>query len=355
MSINVRLTGLVPIAVFVLAIAGCDSPLDVDQTGKEEVIASAPQPETFTVVRTRVATIYEAPGTVVAPQSFVVTSTINGFIHDIVVKEGEKIEANALLVRIDPAKVKQAIAQAQASVSSAAAEFEDADDDVRKYRELVKENAISEERLRKARLRQKKARANLEEARAALQAHQSDLGYTNIRSPVEALVVERFKSVGDLSSPGTPILRLESLTNREFETWAPESLLSHLAEGAQVIITLDALHQRVKGTITHIVDSSDPVTRTAKVKIALPADVDLMPGLFGHVAFVTGYREQITVPGSAIVTRAGVQGVYVLQADGDSRFISARLGARVGEQRVVLAGLRVSDRVLVHPPRSPFN
>ncbi len=355
MSIKVWLMRMVSIAVSVLAIAGCDSPRDVGQTGKEEAVALAPQPETFTVARMRIPTIYEASGTVVAPQNFVVTSTINGFIQGIEVKEGDKVEAGALLVRIDPAKVNQAIAQAQASVSSAAAELEDADDDVRKYRELLKENAISEERLRKARLRQKKARANLEEARAGWQAHQSDLGYTNIRSPVEALVVERLKSAGDLSSPGTPILRLESLTNREFETWVPESVLGHLVEGAQVIITLNALHQRVKGTITHIVDSSDPVTRTAKVKIALPADVDLMPGLFGHVAFVTGYREKITVPESAIVTRAGVQGAYVLQADGDSRFVSARLGARVGEQRVVLAGLRESDRVLVHPPRSPFD
>ena len=353
MRSNRRLNGLSMVAVFVLAMAGCDSPVEVDPADKAPVV-DALQTETVAVVRTRVPRVYKASGTVVAPQSFVVTSTINGFIKHIAVKEGDKVEADALLVQIDPAKVDQAIAQARAAVRSAAAELEDADDDVRKYRELLKENAISEERLRKARLRQKKARASLAEARAGLQAHQSDLGYTTLRSPVEALVVERLKSVGDLSSPGTPILRLESLARREFETWVPESVLGHLEEGTPVAITLDALPRNVEGRITHIVNSSDPITRTAKVKIALPADKDLMPGLFGHVAFVTGYREQLTIPESAIVTRAGVLGVYLLQADGGTRFISVRKGAQVGDQRIILAGLRESDHVLAKPPRSPF-
>jgi len=354
MSINRRLNSLTLTTVFVLAIAGCDSPVEVNPADKTPV-APTLQTEAVAVVRTRIPRIYKASGTVVAPQHFVVTSTINGFIENIAVKEGDKVEADTLLVQIDPTKVNQAIAQARAAVRSAAAELEDADDDVHKYRELLKEKAISEERLRKARLRQKKARASLAEARAGLQAHQSDLGYTHIRSPVEALVVERLKSVGDLSSPGTPILRLESLARREFETWVPESLLQHLVEGAQVDITLDALHRLVKGTITHIVDSSDPVTRTAKVKIALPADKDLMPGLFGHVVFVTGYREQLTIPESAIVIRAGVQGVYLLRSNGGTRFISVRAGAQVGDQRVILAGLRESDHVLAKPARSPFD
>ncbi len=354
MSVNRRLNGLIRVAVCMLMMTGCDAPPDVGQPGKTPP-ASAQKLETVTVARARIATIYKASGTVVAPQSFVVTSTINGFIEDIAVKEGEKVEADGLLVQIDPAKVDQAIARAQATVRAAAAELEDADDDVRKFRELLKERAISEERLRKARLRQKKARAALEEARAGLQAHQSDLDYTNIRSPVKALVVERLQSVGDLSSPGTPILRLESLTNREFETWVPESVLGHLEVGMSVEITLDALQEHVTGTITHIVDSSDPITRTAKVKIALPSDTELMPGLFGHVAFVTGYREQLTVPESAIVSRAGVQGVYVVQADGGTGFVSVRSGAPAGEQRVILAGLRESDRVLINPARSPFD
>jgi len=70
---------------------------------------------------------------------------------------------------------------------------------------------------------------------------------------------------------------------------------------------------------------------------------------------VTGYREQLTIPESAIVTRAGVLGVYLLQADGGTRFVSVQTGAQVGDQQVILAGLRESDRVLAKPPRSPFD
>ena len=97
MNINRRLNGLTLTTVFVLAIAGCDAPVEVDPADKTPAALTL-QTETVAVVRTRIPRIYKASGTVVAPQSFVVTSTINGFIKDIAVKEGDKVEADALLV-----------------------------------------------------------------------------------------------------------------------------------------------------------------------------------------------------------------------------------------------------------------
>ena len=306
------------------------------------------------VEQTEVPRVYVSPGSIVSSQEFMVTSNISGFIQAIAVREGDRVEAGDLLVRIDPSKVERAIAQGEASVAAAQAELEDANDDVRKYRTLVESESISDERLRKGVLRQKRARAELRKAEAELQAQRTDLDYIDIKSPTKAQVAKRLMSVGDLSLPGNPILQLESLQTIEFETHVPESVLIQLQRGQPVIIQLDGLRREVAGEIAAIVQSQDPVTRSGKVKVLLSGITDVMPGMFGRANFIMGKDTYLTVPESSLVTRAGVEGIFVIKDDA-ARFVSVRTGARWEDRRIIHAGLRPDDRVLSDPPRPAFD
>jgi RND family efflux transporter MFP subunit len=307
------------------------------------------------VEQTEIPRVYVSPGSIVPSQEFMVTSTISGFIQEIAVREGDRIEAGDLLVRIDPSKVKRAIAQAEATVDAARAELEDANDDVRKYRVLVESESISDERLRKAVLRQKRTRAELRKAEAELQSQRVDLGYIEIRSPATAQVAKRIMSVGDLSLPGNPILHLESLQGIEFVTHVPETILIQLQSGQPVSIQLDGLQREVTGEITAIVQSQDPVTRSGKVKVLLSGLTDVMPGMFGRASFITGADTWLTVPESSLVTRAGVEGVFIITQGDAVRFVSVRTGALRGYRRIIHAGLRPEDRVLPDPPQPAFD
>ena len=212
------LTAIVISLLTATIVTGCDDPdtgANIQATNLTGNLKSIP------VEMTGIPRVYVSPGSIVTSQEFMVTSNISGFVQEIAVREGDRIEVGDLLVRLDSSKVKRAIAQAEATVAAARAELEDANDDVRKYRVLVESESISDERLRKAVLRQKRARAELRKAEAELQAQRADLDYIEIRSPARAQVAKRLMSVGDLSLPGNQILHLESLQAIEFETYVP--------------------------------------------------------------------------------------------------------------------------------------
>jgi RND family efflux transporter MFP subunit len=220
---------------------------------------------------------------------------------------------------------------------------------------LVASESISDERLRKAVLRQKRARANLRKAEAELQAQRVDLDYIEIRSPATAQVAKRLMSVGDLSLPGNPILHLESLQGIEFETYVPETILLQLQSGQSVSIQLDGLQREIEGEITAIVQSQDPVTRSGKVKVLMSGLTDVMPGMFGRASFITGTDTWLTVPDSSVVNRAGVEGVFIITPGDTVRFVSVSTGALWGDRRIIRAGLRPEDRILPDPPKSAFD
>ena len=339
-------------AITVMIITGCHDP---DAGANNQTTSNTADPQGVPVEQTEIPRVYVSPGSIVPSQEFRVTSTISGFIQEIAVREGDRIEAGDLLVRIDPSKVKRAIAQAEATLAAARAELEDANDDVRKYRVLVESESISDERLRKAVLRQKRTRAELRKAEAELQSQRVDLDYIEIRSPATAQVAKRLMSVGDLSLPGNPILHLESLQGIEFVTHVPETILIQLQSGQPVSIQLDGLQREVAGEITAIVQSQDPVTRSGKVKVLLSGLTDVMPGMFGRASFITGTDTLLTVPESSLVTRAGVEGVFIITQGDAVRFVSVRTGARWGDRRIIRAGLRPEDRVLSDPPQAAFD
>ena len=340
------------LAITVAITPGCHD-ADIDNSNQTTIRTNSPQG--VPLEQTEIPRVYVSPGSIVSSQEFMVTSNISGFIQEIAVREGDRIEAGDLLVRIDPSKVKRAIAQAEAMVAAARAELEDANDDVRKYRVLVESESISDERLRKAVLRQKRTRAELRKVEAELQAQRADLDYIEIKSPAKAQVAERIMSVGDLSLPGNPILHLESLQGIEFETYVPEKILMQLQPGQPVSIQLDGLQREVEGQITAIVQSQDPITRSGKVKVLLSGLTDVMPGMFGRASFVTGSDTYMTVPESSLVTRAGVEGVFIITSSNDARFVSVHTGARRGDRRIIHAGLRPEDHVLTDPPQPAFD
>jgi len=340
------------LAITVTIITGCHDP---DTETNSQTTSPADNPQGVPVEQTEIPRVYVSPGSIVPSQEFRVTSTISGFIQEIAVREGDRIETGDLLVRIDPSKVQRAIAQAEAAVTAARAELEDANEDVRKFRILVESESISDERLRKAVLRQKRSRAELRKAEAELQAQRVDLDYIEIRSPARAQVAKRLMSVGDLSLPGNPILHLESLQGIEFETHVPEAILLKLQSGQPVTIQLDGLQREIDGQISAIVQSQDPVTRSGKVKILLSGLTDVMPGMFGRASFITGSDSWLTVPESSLVNRAGVEGVFIITPGNDARFVSVRTGAGWGDRRIIRAGLRAEDHILPDPPQPAFD
>lgn len=328
-------------------VAGCqESPSSDSQP------TSAPTIHNVTLHRIQVATrprVFKVPGSVVPAQRLQVTSRISGFIDRIHVDEGDLVEVGSALVDIDDRQLEAGIRAAEASLESAKADLADAEGDVERFQSLARKQVLSEDQLRDARVRRAVASAQVEKMRAELDAHREDRRYARVVSPVRAQVRERLRDPGDLITAGDPVLYLDVLGAMEFEVFVPASRLDSVSSGQPVQIWLDRTDDPVEATLISVIRSADAKTRRYKVRIALPDDPRIAPGQFGSAVLRIGDDNVTIVPESAVVSRAGVDGVFLVDGDETIRFRSVRLGRRWGSEREVLAGLASGSQVVMKP------
>ena len=331
-------THMAPLALYAL-LTGCgkapEAPTQIDaKTWNLPVMtASASAPVEYTTV-----------GSVVSDQRVEVASRLSGYIREIQVQEGERVRRGQVLARLDAADVEGGIRQTRAAQGAAEAAFRDAQTDLERFERLFERGSVSENEMRKVRLKFDAAREALNQARAGLDTALAQRAYAEITSPVAGTVVARLKRAGDLAVPGMPLLTVESGRGLLFETFVAEGQIAAMAEGKPAVVSIDSLPAPLKGTVTRVVPSGDPVTRSYQVKIALPETVGLMPGMFGRAVFTVGESPSPVVPRRALAERGGLTGVFVLDGEGRARFRWLRTGREWPDRVEVSAGLAADER-----------
>lgn len=290
---------------------------------------------------------YTAVGSVVSDRRIDVSSRMSGHIREILVSEGDRVLRGQVLARIDAADVDGAIRQGRAAVGAADAVFRDAQIDLDRFQRLYERGSVSENELRKIRLKHDATRESLNQARAVLDTALAQRAYVEITSPEEGVVVARLKRAGDLAVPGVLLLTIESGHNLLFETFVSEGRVSAISPGNPVRVKIDALAEALNGTVVRVVPSGDPVTRSYQVKIALPETVGLMPGMFGRTRFTLGENKSPVIPSRALVERGGLRGVFVVDGEDRARFRWLRTGREWRDRIEVTAGLQAGERLVV--------
>lgn len=172
-------------------------------------------------------------------------------------------------------------------------------------------------------------------------------GYSRVVAPFAGVVVKRFVDPGDLAWPGRPLFRLMAPEDMQLEAHVREGLAGRAQVGQQVRVTIDALDKTFTGTVREVVPSADPASRTFAVKVALPADPRLLPGMFGRLDIPVATRRAVVVPTAAVRTLGQLTLVRV-KDDGGWQLRAVRLGEPAGADAVeVLAGLRPGETIEV--------
>jgi len=337
---------LVVLIALSLFISGCGGEGNGElATNKSEILA-------FTSTRVQSAKLainYATTGTVISDQRVDVASRATGYIQKILVHEGDTVVKGQLLIELDGADVEGAIRQVQASVNKARSALKDAQTDLQRFQALFERGSVSENQLRKITLQRDVAQDSLNEAKAIFQTTRSQRQYTRISSPVSGVVVVRHKRDGDLAAPAMPLLTLESSKGLLFETYVSEGKIKHIKQGDKVDVAIDALNASIQGTVARIVLSGDPVTRKSRIKISLLEHAQLLPGMFGRATFKLGSRESVVIERDSMVSRAGLEGVFVVDESNRVHFRWLRMGKAIGEKLEVLVGLKVGEQIVLQP------
>ncbi len=327
-----------------LALAGCKG----REPGQQAQSAAATvRAAVATVGLSRIPVASVNPGTVISAHQVQVASRLMGYIRELNVQEGEAVKAGQLLFTIDPTDIRGQMNQARAGLAQAEAALADAQADYERFSALYKDESIPKQQFDKVTLQYRVAQSQVAAARAGLATATAQLRYAEVRAPLDGVVLQKMAAAGDLAAPGRPVLVLEDPRRLQVQTTVSGETFARIKPGDTVPVSLDGQPQPVEARVARIVPAADPVTHTYTVKLDLPPLAGLRSGTFARVSFPLGSRDALRVPKSAVLQRAGITGVFVVDGQGVARYRMVRTGAEADGQVEIQAGLNPGERVVI--------
>jgi HlyD family secretion protein len=270
-----------------------------------------------------------ATGTLNPVVSVQVSSQISGQIREILVDFNSTVTAGQLIAQIAPETYEHRVRQAEADLEAARAtvavqqaeiyrakvNLADAERDYARKQTLVAKNFISPAELdkvlttmeaAKAQTRVVEAQANnstalVKQRQAQLGQAKVDLGRTEIRAPVDGIVIKRSVEPGQtvaasLQAPEMFMIA-RNLTDMQVETAIDEADVGRLKVGQEATFTVDAFPgKRFKGTVNQVRKSAQVVSNVVTYVVVVSAanpELTLLPGMTANVRIVTAQKDKV--------------------------------------------------------------
>ncbi len=295
-----------------------------------------------------------------ATKSVEVRPQVSGQIVGIHFTDGQFVRAGAPLFTIDARSYRAALAQAQAEIARASSALSLSRSNLGRAQRLIAEDAVAATEIDRLQAEVRNQEASLAAARATVSARSIDVGFTTVRAPISGRISDRRIDAGNLVSGGdgaaaTLLTTINAVDPVYFEFSGSEALYlktqrEGLSKGTQVDIRLaDEPDYRWHGRLDFTDNGLDPSSGTIRARAIVDNGQGILtPGLFGRMRLATGgTRAVLLVPDSAIATDQTRKQVLVVATDGTVSARTVELGPQVGDLRVIEAGLKPTDRVII--------
>lgn len=297
---------------------------------------------------------YSVDGLVEATRQSTVSAQISGRIKEINFDVGSRVNKGQVILRIDERETAQALAGSNAQVLQAQATLQNAKANYERSSQLFEQKFISQSALDKAQAEYQVARAQAAASEAG--AGQAGLAhaYSVVVAPYSGIVAARLVEVGEMVTPGKPMMVGFDPEGMRVVASVPQYKLSEIGLRPRVMVEAPSLNRWIKAVSTTIQPLADARTHSTQVRVYLPAnEVGIYPGMFVRAHFVVGKTNKLVIPGSAVMHRSEVVAVYVVDEKGAARLRQVRLGEKTADGSVeVLAGLNPEEKVALDPVRA---
>ena len=307
-----------------LAVAGC---------GKKHDSARGSTPAVDVSVQTIEAKPHVASEEVVATVNSklrsVIESKVSGRIDKMLVTPGQKVKEGDLLAALDVREIR-------AKLDQATPVREQAEKDLKRFTDLLAKRVITQQEFEAA---ESKARV----ARAAVTEAETMLGYAKVTAPFEGVISRKLADVGDLATPGKPLVEMEDPAALRLEAAVPESIIDRIALGSKLGVRIGA--NELEGVVREISPTADPNSRTLLVKLDLPATPGLRTGQFGRVAVPVAETSVLRVPASAVIRRGQMELVFI--RDGNvARLRIVKTGKPIAGEIEIVSGVNAGEQII---------
>lgn len=303
---------------------------------------------------------YSADATIEAVRDSRLASQVPGRIVALTVKAGDRVQAGQVLVQLDQTAAAQQVSGSQAQLAQAQAMLASAKGDYERAQHLYKKEYLSKAALDHAQAQYRAVEAQARALSAQASGMSVQAGYYTVRAPYAGWVSQVNVSVGDMASPGVPLLSMYDPAALRLTVQVPESVASQLDVSRPASIDLPnepAGARQQAGLRTTVLPALDAGTHSATVRVELSQQAPgVMPGQFARVSLPLKVaadgaqsRGRLMVPSASVVERGELTAVYVLTPQGEARLRQVRLGRSLGAQTEVLSGLQPGEKVAVDP------
>jgi multidrug efflux system membrane fusion protein len=294
-------------------------------------------------------------------------------------REGALVNKGDLLITIDPAPYAADVERASAQVVAAQARQAFTRSEAERAQRLLDEKAIAQREHDERSNALREADANLRASQAALQTAKLSLGYTEVRAPVAGRVGRLEITVGNLvaAGPGAPVLTtLVSVSpiyasfdaDEQIVTRALRDLQGLEKSGASARAQLERIPVQMwtgtqsldaagitadkpfTGRLQLVDNQVDAKSGTVRVRAVFDnKDGSLIPGQFARLRLGQATTTPaLLVNERAVGTDQNKKFVMVIDAENKANYREVTLGANVNGLRIVTAGLKPSERIVVN-------
>lgn len=268
-------------------------------------------------------------------------SRTGGVLDEVLVEEGDRVQRDQIIARID-------VAEQQAELARARARLE--------------ERELSLERMSRLRARAHVDEASFEAARAEYAIAESEVllwqtrvDFGTVKSTIDGTVIARHVEPGEAIAVHAPLFELSDLENLVLRLGVSELDVGELAVGDAVEVHMDALHDAsaFNGRVRRIFPAAEASSRLVTVEVALPdaAARGVRPGFLARATLQVDRRDgALAVPAAALAEQAG--GYYVMVIDADNRLERRPVEPGVGRGmwQEILDGLEPGEHVIATNP-----
>ena len=318
------------LALAMLLLPGCGRKRDAHPTPQPDLAVA--QVQVKTAESKQRATTEEVVGTVQAKLHATLEAKLSGRIDKMPVLLGQAVKAGQLVARLDAAEIKARVEQAEASLQQA-------ERDWKRASSLFDQQAATRSDYDAVDSRYRVAKAAVAEAQAMM-------GYVEILAPFDGVVTKKCADVGDLATPGKPLIGIEDPSMLQLEADVPDAIASRIQQDARLAILIDVLKGELAGTVREIAPTADPASRTTRVKLDLPQTAGLRSGQFARLVVPVGESSSVRVPSSAVVLRGQLEILFVV-TNQRAQLHLVKTGRTIGDEVEILAGLGSGESVVV--------
>ncbi len=345
-----RLTTAVLFSATVLALfSGCSKP-----DGAAGGPPGAPPVSVATAVQRTVTDIEEFTGRLEAPRSVEVRPRIGGTIDKVHFRDGQRVAQGTLLFSIDPKPFQAELARAQSQLSAARSRAALASAELGRAKKLLDAKAVSAQEFDQLTSGAATSGADIAAAEAAVRVAQLNLGYTSVRAPMAGQLSRAIITEGNLVGDQSVLTTLVATQSVYAYFDGSEQTFLRLRKGdpGQRTVQMGLADEPGfphEGKVDFIDNQLNPQTGAIRMRAVFDNPKgEFTPGLFTRLQLAGGAAySAVLTPERAIGTDQSKKLVFVIGEGNVAQPREVQLGALIDGMRVVTAGLKAGDRVVV--------